>query len=428
MTVPALPPATRDYLLHPDLAALWDAVRGRLERNGIQVTGTVTVTLDEQGADYLSGLLGRRVTSPTRVRLADVDAALRRSAAAAGLVTVIEALSGPLVDRKAARVARTEARASTAALLDAALADAGVGDQEWVPRFVEGARLAGILTKAGDGAGAAVLHAGAVLAELAAAGALDPSRSASERPAGWGLAELATKCTGDAHGLDSGRVAAALVLRAAAAAHGLHPPESAAEVRNLWTLLGVVPDELSGTVLVWSLRPPGDDPWSVMMRARADLGLVTHLTLHELKGAAATLAWAVAGTTVSVCENPQVLQAAARAGATGALVCTSGNPASAGWGLLRGLVKQGALVRYHGDFDWPGTAIAGRIVAAGAQPWRMSAADYEDAVAAASSADKLPLAGTPGPTPWDPQLAVNMSRIGVAVHEEALLNVLLADL
>ncbi|MDZ4232401.1 MAG: DUF2399 domain-containing protein [Dietzia sp.] len=77
---------------------------------------------------------------------------------------------------------------------------------------------------------------------------------------------------------------------------------------------------------------------------------------------------------------------------------------------------------------WPGVAIAGRILAAGAQPWHMSAGDYEAAVAAASSADKLPLAGTPGPTPWDPQLAVTMSRTGVAVHEEALLNVLFADL
>ncbi len=428
MTDPALPSATRDYLLHPDLAPLWEAVRGRLERNGIQVTGTVTVTLDEQGVDHLSGLLGRRVTSPARVRLADVDAALRRSAAAAGLVTVMEALSGPLVDRKAARLARTEARASTAALLDAALADSGVGDQEWVPGFVEGTRLAGILTKAGDGAGAAVGHAGAVLAELAASGALAPARSASERTTEWGLAELATKCTGDAHGLDSGRVAAALVLRAAAAAHGLQPPESVAAVRNMWTLLGVVPDAISGTVLVWSLRPPGEDAWSVMMRARADLGLVTHLTLHELNGVAATRAWARPGTTVSVCENPQVLQAAARARTAGPLVCTSGNPASAGWILLRGVLKQGAQVRYHGDFDWPGVAIAGRIVAAGAQPWRMCAGDYEDAVESLTAADRLPIAGIPGPTPWDPQLAVSMSRIGVAVHEEALVNVLLADL
>ncbi|HTW16290.1 MAG TPA: TIGR02679 family protein [Nocardioides sp.] len=427
MTEPVLPPATRDYLLHPDLAPLWDAVRGRLERNGIQVTGIVTVLLEEQGADRLSGLLGRRATSPARVRLTDVDAALRRSAAATGLVTVIEALHGPLVDRRAARAARTEARTSRGALLDAALADAGIGDQEWVPRFVERARLAGILTKAGDGAATAVGHAGAVLSELAATGALDPTRT-PQRTSGWGLAELATRCTGDAHGLDSGRVAAALVLRAAAAAHDLRPPESAAEVRNLWTLLGVVPDELSGTVLVWSLRPPDDDPWSVMMRTRADLGLVTHLTLHELHGAAATAAWSAAGTTVSVCENPQVLQAAARAGKAGVLMCTSGNPASVGWVLIRGLVKQGAIVRYHGDFDWPGVAIAGRILASGVQPWRMSAGDYEDAVASARSTETLPLAGSPVPTPWDRQLAAKMSRLGVAVHEEALLGVLLADL
>ena len=63
------------------------------------------------------------------------------------------------------------------------------------------------------------------------------------------------------------------------------------------------------------------------------------------------------------------------------MVCTSGNPASAAWGLLRDLVKQGALVRYRGDFDWPGTAIDGKTLAAGAQPGRMSAVDYEDTVA-----------------------------------------------
>jgi hypothetical protein len=45
---------------------------------------------------------------------------------------------------------------------------------------------------------------------------------------------------------------------------------------------------------------------------------------------------------------------------------TSGNPASAGWGLLRGLVKQGVLVRYPGDFGWPQVSIAGRILASSA--------------------------------------------------------------
>jgi hypothetical protein len=39
-----------------------------------------------------------------------------------------------------------------------------------------------------------------------------------------------------------------------------------------------------------------------MMRDRADLGVVTHLTLHELAVAGSTL-WLPPGEVVSVCEN-----------------------------------------------------------------------------------------------------------------------------
>ena len=46
---------------------------------------------------------------------------------------------------------------------------------------------------------------------------------------------------------------------------------------------GVSTDEISGTVITWALRPPGRDRWSAMMCERADLGLVTHLTVHELR-------------------------------------------------------------------------------------------------------------------------------------------------
>ena len=86
------------------------------------------------------------------------------------------------------------------------------------------------------------------------------------------LGELATRGTGDAHGLDGGRVTAALVLRAAAAAFGAPVPTSATERRELWARLGVSPDAVSGTVLSWGLRPPGDDAWSAMMRQRAEPG------------------------------------------------------------------------------------------------------------------------------------------------------------
>lgn len=79
------------------------------------------------------------------------------------------------------------------------------------------------------------------------------------------------------------------------------------------------------------------------------------------------------------CESPQVFQAASRADVNAPLLCFAGNPASAGWLLFQELTNVDAIVRYHGDFDWPGVAIAGRLFAAGAMPWRMATADYDEA-------------------------------------------------
>ncbi|MFC7573094.1 DUF2399 domain-containing protein [Klenkia terrae] len=118
-----------------------------------------------------------------------------------------------------------------------------------------------------------------------------------------------------------------------------------------------------------------------------------------------------------------MVQAAADRALTGPLVCLQGSPSAAGALLVVGLVADGAVVRYHGDLDWPGMAIAARVVAMGAQPWRLSAEDYRTAVPAAG----VPLTGRPVPTPWDPGLADLMVEEGLAVHEEALLDRLLGD-
>lgn len=238
---------------------------------------------------------------------------------------------------------------------------------------------------------------------------------------------LATRVTGDAHGLDDSQLASAILLRAAAAALGRSTPGSAKDRRELWHALGVATDTVSGTVLVWALRPPGTDPWSTMMRQRADLGLITHLTLHELKQTG-DIALAPPGQTMSVCENPQVLQAVAHARATSPLICLSGNPAVAGTRLLQALIDVGHSVRYHGDFDWAGVAIAGRIIAMGATPWRMLAIDYQNALATLDAEHALALIGKPVPTPWDPALASAMAVHGLAVHEESIVDELVSDL
>jgi uncharacterized protein (TIGR02679 family) len=420
---PRLPPQLRAYLSAPDLAEVWTAARGRLERNGLQITGTITVDLDAAASDRLSGLLGRTLEPGTgrHVKLAELDGALRRSAAGQGLISVLELLDGrPVFDRAAARHEAQVQWAQVWQHLDTAVATAGLADAAWVPDWIADLRRTGVLTRAGTGAATRALdHAVIALGILLTA--------SDEPPDSRELAALATRVTGSAHGFDDSSLASAVLLRAAAHALGLPVPQSAADRRDLWQALGVATDAVSGTVLAWQLRPPGADRWSRMLRDRADLGLISHLTLHELDRAGA-VEFAPPGQVVSVCENPQVLQAAASAEAVTPLLCLSGNPASVGTRLLRALADAGTPVRYHGDFDWPGVAIAARVLALGAAVWRMSADDYRAAVERLDADHAVALTGKPVPTAWDPALAATMSARGLAVHEEFVLPELLADL
>lgn len=73
----------------------------------------------------------------------------------------------------------------------------------------------------------------------------------------------------------------------------------------------------------------------------------------------------------------------------------------------------------HGDFDWPGIAIANAVIDRhGARPWRMTAADYLAGVRA--DTDQVPLVGPPQPTPWNTEVAEAMANTGHAVYEEPL--------
>jgi uncharacterized protein (TIGR02679 family) len=157
-----------------------------------------------------------------------------------------------------------------------------------------------------------------------------------------------------------------------------------------------------------------------MMRARADLGLVTHLTIHELQRAGDLTR---PGEVIHACENPQVLQRLAVAGVAYPVACFSGNPAAAGMAFLAR-----ATVNYHGDFDWPGIAIAHRIFDRGARPWRFGRDDYVEAVERLPTDSRLGLSGRVEATPWDQRLSVAMTAADVAVHEEAIVDLLLADL
>jgi uncharacterized protein (TIGR02679 family) len=152
------------------------------------------------------------------------------------------------------------------------------------------------------------------------------------------------------------------------------------------------------------------------------------LTLRDLRRLDRLLS---AGTAVWVCENPRILEAAMDAGTREVMVCTAGNPVVVVTMLLDRLAADGAPLCYRGDFDWAGLGIANRIIGAyGAAPWRMGTIDYEAAIVAAGARMvELPaLAGAAVVAVWDADLAPVMVRSGRGVHEELILEDLVADL
>jgi uncharacterized protein (TIGR02679 family) len=157
----------------------------------------------------------------------------------------------------------------------------------------------------------------------------------------------------------------------------------------------------------------------------ARLGIPFYVTLHQLM----TLPLTIRDVLVQVCENPAVLRrAAGELGAASApLLCTEGRPSAAFHQLADTVVAGSGQLRYHGDFDWPGLAIASAVMRRhGASTWRMSAADYLAGVRA--DAEHVRLTGTPQPTPWDPELSEVMAATGRVLYEENVTDALIGDL
>ena len=97
------------------------------------------------------------------------------------------------------------------------------------------------------------------------------------------------------------------------------------------------------------------------------------------------------------------------------------------WRRIAG-AKASSLLRYHGDFDWPGLRIANHVMRTWeARPWRFMAGDYEAAATDAPHA-RHDLDGAGATASWDDALAPAMRRHGVAIAEEAVAASLLEDL
>lgn len=406
-------PPRREDLPHwvsdPALDPAWERVLARLERGGLVPQGYVVLApVSRAERQALAALLGRpTVRDRQRVDLAELDRRLRERSGVGGLLAALTAVTGrEPQDRPARRAEREAAREGPLALA------AELVREPWAHDWVAGLRRTGVLTGRAD-AEQVVRDAARVLGELPAPGA---ARHTVSR------VELGARLLGDAHALDRGTMLDHVVLRALAAATGRPDvPASARGREELWAAVGVAPDLVSRTCLVLGLRVDGRSGLARRLDAAAEEGDPMHVTDWDLRRAG-PLAPA-AGTRVLVCENPRVLEAVAERGAGGwAVVCTSGEPNLVVDQVLGALALAGVELRYHGDLDWAGLALAERAVARhGVRPWRMCVDDYLAGLTAGAPA----LTGVPVEPSWDLELGPAMRRHGRAVHEEAVLGELL---
>ncbi|MEU8951743.1 TIGR02679 family protein [Streptomyces sp. NPDC048489] len=416
-----LPTATRHWLNGPGLTRLWQGARKRLESNGVQATGSLRLTaMNAQERNDLSLLLGKPLTgAAVTIRLDVLDARLRASAAGLGLRQTLEELGPPLTNRRAARADAAAQREQVWSSLASSLGISPLAAQEWPRQWYDLLRRTGVPKGVTPEAAIWTLQqAVRILTTL-----LGPERDST-----LGRGELAAMATGSAHGLDDGTWLARLVQRGVALAHGIEFPDDAAGRRALWRLVSVTPDEVSSTVLTYGLRPDGEGWRERALRERADHHAEVHVTPRDLHDLRLQLP---AGTLIHICENPRVVEAAADAACVQPLVCTSGSAATVVFTLLDALATTGCRFAYHGDFDWPGITLANRVIRRyEARPWRMGTADYKH-LAARSQAEEIPqlaLDGQPVDADWDPDLAHAMTALGVALHEEATLELLVDDL
>jgi uncharacterized protein (TIGR02679 family) len=412
---PGAAPSVPGWLADPALSRLWEAARNRLERSHLMPAGRI-VLADLQRAERhaVGDLLARPiVTDRVTVDLAELDQVLARRSPYRSLAAVVAAVTGrPLRDRRAERstaaAAREEPLTLARELLAAKPAFARI---TWGETWLAAVRRSGLLTRAADPV-QAVRQAVAALADVLPPGAAVTSRT-----------ELAARATGSAHGLDDGTVVAQLTLRALALDGDAEPPATAAARRDLWERYRVSADSVSSTCLALGVLGQGAGSVARRLRLAAEAGDPVHITPRDLRDLELA-----SHRHVLVCENPRVLEAMAdRFGAGAPAVCAAGQPKLVALDLLRRLARAGAVLRYHGDFDWPGIAIANRLIAeVAATPLLMGASDYQAAARRAPAV--LELSGAPVGASWDPMLSPVMARLGVAVHEEAVLDDLLACL
>jgi uncharacterized protein (TIGR02679 family) len=400
------------------LVWLLGRLRKQLER-GLPLRGIIRLRhVTAAQRDAVDRLLGRRPSTgdSLAINLDQLEATLRRAELCNDLSEAVEALLGPIANRRALR-ADEEARWQH--LFDSQRHE-GRLDKRWYS-WLAAIQLSGLLRRlSGNDAVAAGQLLGQAIAVL------------SKLPChGIPLAELAATTLGDSHALDFSQPVGTLVLRAIAEpttsdnlgdTRRARARARATIRRDAWASMGVMLDELSAPVLVLNLKGDEQSLTGRSLNLHAAAGEPCRLSVRQLLREPPRFE---SHQDVFVCENPTVVAAAANRFGTrcAPLICLDGQPKTAARLLLKLLVDAGAKLVYHGDFDWAGIQIANLVMRRhGALPWRFESTDYRDCSGGAQ------LTGLPVNALWDETLAPTMQSTGRAIHEEQVLDSLLTDL
>jgi uncharacterized protein (TIGR02679 family) len=398
----------------PALGRLWEAARRARERRGAE--GDARIKLERVTAaeapelDWLLASVRRRGVHPgddVRISLSRLAEAV--AAAGENLHAVLERHGGPLADRPAEA---RQARAAEQRAWEEIHRHPTLARRPELREWLERARASGALGAPGRDVQARqrLVLALDVVAAL--------PRERVERSAL--SAELAG---GDPHALDSGKPAELLVRGMLAHLEGVDERRlDPLRARELWAAFGVECDPAAATVLTLGLRARGCSPLARALRAQVGGHVV--LTYGQLRRQQPRFRHSV----VHLCENPSVVTAAERelGSACPPLVCLGGWPNAAVRLLCERLRAGGVQLRYHGDFDWDGLAIAAHArERLGAEPWRFDAAEYRRV--AGRRSDLRPLGARPSRVP-DGELADALQEVSRVVPEELVREELIADL
>lgn len=358
--------------------------------------------------DALAQIVGSRPSSSASIvlDLAVVDSMLSAAGVAPSLRAGLEQLDGPILHRASVR------DADAARWSEATSAVAHPQLLRWISLPSNRGLLKRLSSSDHIRAAQICTEAETVLNHLPANGTT--------------LARLAADALGDAHALDAGRAVATVVINAVRNSEEPDRDVPLADddrVRSVWARVGVMVNELARPALFLNV------PFAVTDgSASPATGHPSYASLRWLMRS--TPRWDVRGQDVFVCENPNIVTIAADhlGGDCRPLVCTEGMPAAAQRIMLAELRRAGAVLRYHGDFDWSGIRIANLVVREhGAVPWQMSAHDF-DAAIGCTQGRGAKLSGDAVTATWEPDLSKRMIDHGLAIPEEAVVAALLADL